>query len=191
MKRTEQKEKRRQEILSTALGMFTCKGYAATRTAEIAKAVGMSEGLLFHYFATKEKLYFNLIDIAISNRESTFKLDNSDPIFFFEKVAEYIIDNCAKDNFVAKLFVLMNQAENNTDLSKEVSENIVGEKQLNESVEIIKKGQVNGSIKCGDPLALALTFWLSIHAIVENMVHNPNHPIPNPKWFADILRNNG
>ena len=57
MKRVEQKEKRRQEILNAGLDLFIQKGYSATRTAEIAKAVDMSEGLLFHYFETKEKLY--------------------------------------------------------------------------------------------------------------------------------------
>ena len=55
--RDEQREKRRQEILEMALDLFIRKGYAATKISDIAQNVGMSVGLLFHYFDSKEKLY--------------------------------------------------------------------------------------------------------------------------------------
>ena len=45
------------------------KGYSATRTSDIANAVGMSEGLLYHYFETKEKLYLALLQIAYISQE--------------------------------------------------------------------------------------------------------------------------
>ena len=57
MKRQEQKEARRQEILYVALDLFVKKGYAATKITDIAEKASMSVGLLFHYFESKEKLY--------------------------------------------------------------------------------------------------------------------------------------
>ena len=53
MNRKEQKEKRRKEILAVGLDLFVRKGYAATKTQDISQEAGMSEGLLFHYFASK------------------------------------------------------------------------------------------------------------------------------------------
>ena len=188
MKRIEQKEKRRQEILNVGLDLFIQKGYAATRTAEIAKNVGMSEGLFFHYFETKEKLYLALIDIAVSGMHKTFNLTADSPIAFFENVAKFVIENCAKDNLIAKLFVLMNYAENDNSLSEDIRNKIKGQHELDQTVKIIEQGQKENSIKSGDPLALALTFWATIHGIVGNIARNPTLPIPNYVWIVDILR---
>lgn len=189
MKRTEQKEKRRQQILNVGLDLFIRYGYTATRTADIAQAVDMSEGLLFHYFETKEKLYLALIDIALLGRESSFQLDTGVSLDFFERVAEYIITACAKDNFTAKLFVLMNRAENDLHLSEEIRKNIKGQREMEKTVALIKRGQKDGSIKNGDPLALASVFWACIHGVVENMARDPQMPVPSSIWIVDILKN--
>lgn len=188
MKRTEQKEKRRQDILNAALDLFIQKGYAATRTAEIAKTVGMSEGLFFHYFETKEKLYFALIDIALSGMQKTFEIDFEKAIAFFESAAKFIIENCAKDSIIAKLFVLMNYAENDASLSEDVRNRIKGQRELEQTVKIIEKGQSASDIKSGNPLALALTFWAAIRGVVENIARDPTQPIPDYNWIVDILR---
>lgn len=189
MKRSEQKEMRRRQILNVGLDLFIQMGFAATRTADIACAVGMSEGLLFHYFETKEKLYAALIELALSKRENAFQFDTKDPLAFFETVADYILTACSEDRFFAKLFVLMNHAENDTNLSIETRQNIKGQRELDASAKLIRVGQQNGSIKKGDPLALASVFWVSLHGVVENMVRNPELPLPSSKWIADIIRN--
>ncbi len=47
-------------MLSAALGLFCEHGYAATSTRRIAEAAGITEGLVFHYFASKEALLLEL-----------------------------------------------------------------------------------------------------------------------------------
>jgi len=51
------KEDRPQEITEAALAAFAEKGYAATRVEEVAKRAGVSKGLLYLYFKTKEELF--------------------------------------------------------------------------------------------------------------------------------------
>ena len=51
------KEDRPQEITDAALGAFAEKGYAATRVDDVAKRAGVSKGLLYLYFKTKEDLF--------------------------------------------------------------------------------------------------------------------------------------
>ncbi|MDJ0906480.1 MAG: TetR/AcrR family transcriptional regulator [Woeseiaceae bacterium] len=51
------KEDRPQEITAAALHAFAEKGYAATRVEEVAKRAGVSKGLLYLYFKTKEELF--------------------------------------------------------------------------------------------------------------------------------------
>jgi AcrR family transcriptional regulator len=43
-------------ILDTALNLFAEKGYDATPTSQIAKAAGVSEGLIFKHYISKENL---------------------------------------------------------------------------------------------------------------------------------------
>ncbi len=73
------KEDRPQEITQAALEAFTEKGYAATRVEEVAKRAGVSKGLMYLYFKTKEELFkavvksvvIRRIDRLIGNIEST------------------------------------------------------------------------------------------------------------------------
>lgn len=73
------KEDRPQEITEAALLAFAEKGYAATRVEEVARRAGVSKGLLYLYFKTKEELFkavvksvvIRRIDQLIGNIEST------------------------------------------------------------------------------------------------------------------------
>ena len=56
-KRERRKEARPEELLSAALELFVEKGFAATRTEEVAQRAGVSKGTLFIYFPSKEELF--------------------------------------------------------------------------------------------------------------------------------------
>lgn len=51
------KEDRPREITAAALAAFAEKGYAATRVDDVARRAGVSKGLLYLYFRTKEELF--------------------------------------------------------------------------------------------------------------------------------------
>ncbi len=59
-----------EKILAAALQLFVTKGFHGTPTSQIAKAAGVANGTLFHYFKTKEDLinalYLNTKDELIS-----------------------------------------------------------------------------------------------------------------------------
>jgi len=54
-RRREPAEKRAR-LLDAARRLFAERGYAATTTAELARAAGMAEGTVFHHFGSKEAL---------------------------------------------------------------------------------------------------------------------------------------
>ena len=55
-------EERRRQIIEVATTLFSRKGFRGTTTREIARAVGVSEAMLFKHFATKEELYAAIIE---------------------------------------------------------------------------------------------------------------------------------
>jgi AcrR family transcriptional regulator len=67
------KEERPQEITEAALAAFAEKGYAATRVDDVAKRAGVSKGLLYLYFKTKEELFKAVVRGLIVPRVDAFK----------------------------------------------------------------------------------------------------------------------
>jgi AcrR family transcriptional regulator len=69
---------KREKILSTARKLFSMNGFYGTATARVAKESGVSNGLLFHYFPTKDDLirsvYFEIKDkIFAYSQEQVYK----------------------------------------------------------------------------------------------------------------------
>lgn len=53
---------RREQILQTAIEVFSQRGFKGTTTKEIARAVGVSEAIIFRHFASKDDLYAAILD---------------------------------------------------------------------------------------------------------------------------------
>lgn len=67
-RRGRRKEARPGELLDAALDLFVEKGFAATRSEEVAARAGVSKGTLFLYFPSKEELFKAVIRENLSGR---------------------------------------------------------------------------------------------------------------------------
>lgn len=56
-KRQAQAADRREQLLRTAFQLFSERGYRGTSVRDIARTVGVTEGLLYHYFTSKVDLF--------------------------------------------------------------------------------------------------------------------------------------
>lgn len=186
--REEQREKRRREILEAGLDLFIHKGYTATKISDIADRVGMSVGLLFHYFKSKENLYEELIKCGISGPMNVMADTKKDPLEFFENTTEKIFYAIKTQPLSSKMFVLMNQAFYNDAAPQSVKDMMKDFDIFTPTSILIQKGQKNGTIREGNPYALAMAFWCSILGIAEQMVITPGLPCPESDWIIDILR---
>jgi len=74
------KEDRPQEITEAAFAAFAEKGFTATKVEEVARRAGVSKGLLYLYFKTKEELFKAVIRNVVTPRvdELTRTLDDSE-----------------------------------------------------------------------------------------------------------------
>lgn len=187
-KRSDQKEKRRSQILETGLDLFIRKGYSATKISDIAAAADMSTGLLFHYFSSKEELYEELIGLGISGPESmSAGLSGLAPLAFFERACEFIFSMIRREPFAAKMFVLMNQAFYSDATPEHIHQIIQRVNYYEKSVPLIQKGQEEGTIRAGDPLALSVAYWTAIQGCAQ-AVALFHMPCPESDWIIDIIR---
>lgn len=186
--RKEQKERRRQEIIYAALELFVSKGYAATKITDIAERVNMSTGLLFHYFKSKEKLYEELVLMGLEGTTYPTELKCEHAIDFFVQFTTNLIYYLKQNPIMAKLFVLMAEAQRNEATPEGIREIAGKVDTIEKFVPIIEWGQQEGTIREGDPRVISSAFWCSIQGIAERYATNQDIDLPEADWIVDIVR---
>jgi len=56
-------------LIDSALRVFSAKGFGASTTKDIAKEAGVTDGLIYHYFSSKEELLWAVIDKHTLNND--------------------------------------------------------------------------------------------------------------------------
>jgi AcrR family transcriptional regulator len=59
------REEQRERIMDAAMYVFAHKGLTGTKMADIAAEAGVSYGLAYHYFGSKEKIFSELVERAM------------------------------------------------------------------------------------------------------------------------------
>lgn len=62
----------RQKIIMAALQLFAEKGYTSTSVSQIAKEAGISKGLIYHYFSSKEEVLKGIFGTLVQKGEEIF-----------------------------------------------------------------------------------------------------------------------
>lgn len=81
---------RQKEILHAAVKLFEQKGYQATSVQDIADAVGLQKGSLYHYIQSKEELLMQIADAAIRQFNEQLQEILARPMTAQEKLAAMI-----------------------------------------------------------------------------------------------------
>lgn len=104
MPRTEEqfkelRENKKQKILDASLSLFAEKGYSATSINMIAKKAGISKGLIYNYFESKEELITTILNSGIDEVLSVFDTNNDgvltddEFVYFIEETFEILKSN--------------------------------------------------------------------------------------------------
>jgi AcrR family transcriptional regulator len=63
-----------QKIVAAGMKLFAKKGYLSVAVKDIAKEAGISQGLMYNYFKSKEKLLWYIIDQMVNDMAELIKL---------------------------------------------------------------------------------------------------------------------
>jgi TetR/AcrR family transcriptional regulator len=101
-------EDRRAQIIDVALTLFAEKGFAGTRTREIAEAAGISETLIFQHFKTKDELIRAALAKLLHPRSVSGDLtaelkQMKDDYSFFRTIGLHFIEHNLEDPRIMKL----------------------------------------------------------------------------------------
>lgn len=189
MTRKEQKEARKIQIIQATLDLFVERGYYGTKTSQISRRAGISEGLLFHYFPTKELLLEELVKIGLEGMRTPMQINAENGLDFFYQFTKMLFLQTEKNPFIAKMFVFMGHIVRGEDVPEKLRKLAVSVDTIAFCQNWVKAGQKDGSIRKGDVMSLSNMYWCAVHGIMEQYTLHPDIPLPEPEWMVGMLQN--
>lgn len=176
-----------EKIERAALSLFSRYGLSVS-ISQIAKEAGISQGLLYHHYSSKDELIASLASKAMQISVDTMTQLANAPIPVKMKINALSEGMCAAfqgekmgaENFMFMAHFWMQRANIKSAFDKDYTD------ALPILAEIVSAGQNEGSVAGGDPLLLATTYWAAIQGICTYLVLGVEM-IPPPEMLSRIL----
>ncbi len=186
------REATREKIQSAAGQLFAQKGLAGTNVQEIADLAGISIGLLYRHYKTKEELFREMVTFAMEGLADLTALlgsDGSPREIMLGVATEICTDLEENDDFVNTMIFLTQAFLSDPDVGdvyKLIEQDVL---MCNAAAGLIKRGQESGDMRVGDAQKMAALFFATIQGLgVMKSVMKSQFPIPSPEMIlAHIL----
>jgi AcrR family transcriptional regulator len=139
---------RRKHLIETAIRLFTDGSYHGTTTAEIARAAGVSEPILYRHFASKRDLYFAALEHVWAKTREAWerKLDEaSDTVAAVEAISKEHVSVRSPKLQLAELWVqALGEASEDPELRRRLRRHM---REVHDFVaDLVRRGQNEGAI---------------------------------------------
>ena len=158
---TEQGIERKQQLLDAAAALFSSKGYANTRIADICAAAGVAKGLVYWYFPTKEELFAELVRsmrLQLRRAQAAAMDPDADPLTRIRQGTEASVVFMAEHRaYFALLDVERSQDElsgRGSDVADVLREG--SDVYATDVVRLVRDAQQQGLVPDGDPQLYAV-----------------------------------
>ncbi len=164
------REERMEQIRQEALRQFATKGLFATKIKDIADALGIAQGLIYHYYQSKEDIYVELIGNALDKMNSGVSMLQAMDLRPHEKIRaaiEQFFYTIETSEDYIQTSRLIAQAANSVAIPEEARALIEEKRDMpyQAMAKIMVEGQREGTIIDGDPNELAIMFWASVSGL--------------------------
>jgi AcrR family transcriptional regulator len=166
-------DERREQIKRAALKLFASRGITGTKMSMIADEAGISQGLTYRYFNSKEELFTELIQEAMDESQSAIKNIHHLPGTPTEQIRA--LTKIMLDESHKHYFLLVQQAQTSEGVperTKQVLEQYSSKDTIDQLLPIFIKGQQTGEFCVGDPFRLLLLYFSVISGLILQDVHS-------------------
>lgn len=182
------KDERREQILSGALRVFARKGYAAAKISDIVARSGVSHGLVYHYFDSKEDMFFELFKRAMDTSTETLEMVYALPLSPIEKVrqtAQYILRGIGEFEESAYYFLIVIHA---SVMEGPETREIEASTALTTMAGILREGQERGEVRSGDTMEMSTVFFSAIQGLAMYKLAMEDFRMPDPEILVNIVK---
>ncbi|MDE7106068.1 MAG: TetR/AcrR family transcriptional regulator [Anaeroplasmataceae bacterium] len=172
-KNLEQRKETISKIEDGALYYFAKYGLAGTKISDLSKFLGISQGLLYRYYPSKEELFKTVSKKWIEMRDNNMQGLVDAPMTGKEKIlflSNYIETSMKRDKKFASFFTIFE----NDSLTSGTKEGSLFYIWSNEPIlmlaKIIEQGQQEGDVPIGKSYKMAISYWGLVFAISHNYI---------------------
>lgn len=186
----------RQKIQSAGMRLFVQKGFGSTNVQDIADAAGISIGLLYRHYKTKDSLFNELVEFALNGLTQiiqTFE-DADSPKKLMTQFVDEIYHDMQEGEELANLLILMNQLFFSGDGANRKQAEVleVNGRLLRSTAALIKKGQESGDFRSGDAHEMAMLFYSALQGLADmKVIMKNNFVMPSPSVLTLFLFKEG
>jgi len=181
----------REKIQTVALQLFAKKGLSATNVQEIADTAGISIGLLYKHYRTKEDLFYELVEIAFNGlKELNMRLcADESPKVILEQIIDEIYEDLENNEDFTNLLTLITQvllsSKDDEKLARLLKEDFT---MLQALADLIRCGQELGEFRSGDSFEMAVLFFSTIQGItILRAAFQPVFKLPAKSLVTNFL----
>jgi AcrR family transcriptional regulator len=197
MPRTEEanrriREEQRGKILEAAWKVFARKGRAMTM-ADVATAAGVSYGLVYRYFASKETILHSLVEQTLHSSEDGLQRFRGRPGTPGERldflISQLVETRRDRPEFSQLLYQVLGDEATPQDLRERASR--FGQAFQDMLRSLIVEGQATGEVIAADPDQLVTAVMASLDGLIRLAVINPERfqrHFPDSKIILRMLK---
>jgi AcrR family transcriptional regulator len=184
------KDERREQILKAALKVFAVRGFAATKVGDIAAEAHLSHGLVYHYFKSKEEIFFELVAIAVKTSGDALLMVDALPLPPIEKVrqtAKYIMSGIEMGQETSYFFLIVTHAammEESPERDRCLGGSFVS---IDTMTKILREGQELGQVREGDAAGMAVMFFSAIMGLAVYNITMQGFKMPDPELLVSMV----
>lgn len=186
------RDERQEQILQAALKVFARRGMVAAKISDIAKEAGLSHGLVYHYFKSKEEVFTILVKRAAQGSSLVIeyaKQQDGSPLEKLRWMTQMILQSIKGEG--AYLFLLMIQAFTSDAVPEDVKQlidNDFASSGMRSTLPLIIEGQQTGDIVGGDPEKLAVCYYSLIQGLAISKIQWNECPMPDEDMILRIFK---
>ena len=183
------------KITGAALEVFAEYGYYGATMKHIMQVSGLSKGLVYHYFPSKEKIFFHLVESALEISKNAWTEAINIPGTAWQKIEKLseILFKISFTNESSLYFLIMVQATTQgKGIPGLIEYMLEGGAHFDLLPPLIRTAQKAGDAVQGDPVILSTTYLALFQGYTLSLFQDKDIVKKiTPATFTDVLRNRG
>ncbi|MEK0314137.1 TetR/AcrR family transcriptional regulator [Cohnella sp. 56] len=161
------RDERSEQIAEAALRVFVKKGYNGTKISEIAAEAGVSHGLVYHYYKSKENMLETLTEKVLSesyNALSKFEQIEGNPPQVLRSLTEFIL---SESNGYYFAFVLqLHTSDYLPQAIHSIMDRYAVDKHIDALLPLFEAGQAQGLFVEGEARDLVVYYFSIVQGLM-------------------------
>lgn len=186
------RDARRDAIVAAARRVFARNGLAATRTSDIAAEAHISQGLIYHYFPTKEDLFTEIVEAALRETAALTTSAAQSPGEAWARLEDLCEQMLAGVLLYPEYPLVILQAFTSEAVPPKARSAVqaYGQQTFEALVALVSQGQAEGTVVSGNPIELTVAFTACIQGVaLSRMQADSETPIfPTAQTLLRLLR---